>query len=1456
MRRLLFVLGFVLFFVLASPVRAAEGGRLGVSSLHSSPTTDPLLPPEYLMDDDPATAWGLLPGAQEGWVELALGGEALIYGLKIDGFLAPDTVLRLEYRSGGAWRPFLLGRLGELPPDGIIDLSLDRVVADGLRLRLSGAGTSFSRLAELLILGTPRDEVLFRLGPKIVGSSMNTLPGFLARFLIDGNTRTSWFARGRLHPGHRDGTPDILEDGSRCLPWGEGRAEAVFDLGESYLLRSAAIYLSPEARGLILLQAEDGKAYRELGRLEANGEAGWKRIELNGVSARRLRLVVEGREEILGGLGELVLFGTGPYPGDRHEPLLHGEETLTGPLNLEFTVEDPRAGGWFLEFACADSLSDPLAVDLNGREFLLAPSLILNGQTLYELRLPEEVLFRGANFLRIKPGSGRVLGAAFLARRNGEGITLPASGLSDHLLLTTSNTTPEIIIPLGAEVLLEEVRVFAESGEGIEVYAHSKETWVPLEKVNSGFPLRFAGPILAHELRILNPYGASLSEVVLLGSPTTDGPPAVKILHPPDGACLPMGAIGREEVLGFVDDPGCRVRVNGLPVELDGHFFRLKLTALHPRPWETLTVEAVARDAQGREGRDRIEIALGEADLIELDGPEWLVRTTDDTHTISGRVLRPGVKVEINGTEVPVVHGRFRVEVPLEEGFNRLTVTASFVSPGGKKEFRQTVTRAVVRESDEIEVVVNSPEDGSYLKAESVAVTGWVKGPPPIRLTVNGLPAEISPDGSFRSKPIPLAEGENRIAIEARTRDGRIKQVELVVFADRTPPLVTLLEPAEGAVLNTAEVKVKGYLEEANPAFLLINGRAAEVVNGEFSLVLTLPEGENRISIQARDLAGNTAALTRTVTVDLTPPMPFAITVHPVGQYTEWINDNRPTFTFATTDAGSGVKEYYIRLDSDAWIGPVTSPYRFAEPLPDGAHVVEVEAVDYAGWERVSAPLTVKIDTIPPEAPAIVRVIPGNGEIKVAWKLITEPRTAEGTMPPDPPMAKIIIERDPVFNENTVIELDDIKEYIDVNLTNGNTYRYRIKAIDLAGNHGNWSDWFSATVGFTVVQYNNAVGSTAEYSGFALAIPPGAMPEDKQIIITEIECPELIDDNLNTDVTKQPSVLPTGAQLLVSPIYLVALKDVNTGQIEGRDIDKPMIAKMSYDPSLIPLEFPEQNLAVYWYDPMFSHWFKVPSVVDTDKNEVLFITTHFSSAFSVQASVVQDLSPEEYREVGISPLKSYVTQGDANVSPMGGTLSTRAVDLVLPGKDGDALVFARTYDGATAKSDALGLEISARKEIRLGYFGSMQNTDFNMVYEFVHNLERWGPGNPVTELVKRVVWAYLWCQGDAAFSPGQGWRFEFPYIKLTESSAFLRMPNGSMYDIHNATITDYEVVVDPRFTCAARKLTLDNGYFLDRYPQDAVSKANADDQRKQRKNDKPQLLVGQDKYKSDQDKGK
>ncbi len=94
--------------------------------------------------------------------------------------------------------------------------------------------------------------------------------------------------------------------------------------------------------------------------------------------------------------------------------------------------------------------------------------------------------------------------------------------------------------------------------------------------------------------------------------------------------------------------------------------------------------------------------------------------------------------------------------------------------------------------------------------------------------------------------------------------------------------------------------------------------------------------------------------------VDTTPPTtPGNITK------TTPDNDNTPTFTWdAATDATSDIASYQVRTDSEAFtdIGNVTT-YTVITALPDGAHTLEVRAVDEASNQGTAGSLTFTIDT-------------------------------------------------------------------------------------------------------------------------------------------------------------------------------------------------------------------------------------------------------------------------------------------------------------------------------------------------------------------------------------------------------------------------------------------------------------------------------------------------------------
>ena len=411
------------------------------------------------------------------------------------------------------------------------------------------------------------------------------------------------------------------------------------------------------------------------------------------------------------------------------------------------------------------------------------------------------------------------------------------------------------------------------------------------------------------------------------------------------------------------------------------------------------------------------------------------------------------------------------------------------------------------------------------------------------------------------------------------------------------------------------------------------------------------------------------------LTVDNTGPLAFSVT----STAESWSNNNCPTVTFATTDATSGVDHYELTLDNAAPI-TVTSPYQFPAAIPDGVHQLVINAFDKAGNMTTGHMETgddeIYIDTTPPQPPQNLRVIPGNGKMEVQWD------------EPDQDVVQYRLERAP---EETAGDISlTARDYSEGGLTNGTPYKYRVWAIDHANNTSQPTDWIESIIGVGVAPYTPDQGAVVQYDNVTLTLPQTGMPDG----VSKVEVTEATSQHL-ADQTKNISV---------GPIYeFSAFKDGEDTPEENLAMPagQSYIGAIHYDPSLVPQGFPEQNLGVYYYDPMFDRWFQVQSSgVDTQNKVIYFLTNHFSS-FSVQATVIQDLSPQEYKDAGYSPLHSYSQSSGISVSPQGGTASASVTELVLPGRNGFDFVLKRHYDTATAREDAFALGINGRLGINL-----------------------------------------------------------------------------------------------------------------------------------------------------------
>ena len=135
-----------------------------------------------------------------------------------------------------------------------------------------------------------------------------------------------------------------------------------------------------------------------------------------------------------------------------------------------------------------------------------------------------------------------------------------------------------------------------------------------------------------------------------------------------------------------------------------------------------------------------------------------------------------------------------------------------------------------------------------------------------------------------------LSDGSHTIKINASDYDGNAATQKTVNFSvDTVPPKLSVTSPANNLITNSQTITVAGTTNDAtsSPVTLTIklNSGTAETVTvgstGAFSKSLTLAEGTNTIVITAKDSAGKTSSITRTVTYDADAPVISEVSVTP-----------------------------------------------------------------------------------------------------------------------------------------------------------------------------------------------------------------------------------------------------------------------------------------------------------------------------------------------------------------------------------------------------------------------------------------------------------------------------------------------------------------------------------------------------------------------------------------------
>lgn len=175
-----------------------------------------------------------------------------------------------------------------------------------------------------------------------------------------------------------------------------------------------------------------------------------------------------------------------------------------------------------------------------------------------------------------------------------------------------------------------------------------------------------------------------------------------------------------------------------------------------------------------------------------------------------------------------------------------------------------------VSQGAEAALVVESPQEGARVTAGQIELKGYLQGG--TSLTVNGNPASVSSNGSWTAQ-VQLTPGDNRIELVAEISGQRLRKFLNLFYADGLPVL-TIVQPAEGELVRSASLVVKGEVAEGTLAAVYLNDRQLSGIASGSVLNLTITGlvlGANKIRIVAVDSEGESREKTLTIWYDDSP---------------------------------------------------------------------------------------------------------------------------------------------------------------------------------------------------------------------------------------------------------------------------------------------------------------------------------------------------------------------------------------------------------------------------------------------------------------------------------------------------------------------------------------------------------------------------------------------------------
>jgi hypothetical protein len=255
-------------------------------------------------------------------------------------------------------------------------------------------------------------------------------------------------------------------------------------------------------------------------------------------------------------------------------------------------------------------------------------------------------------------------------------------------------------------------------------------------------------------------------------------PPGLGVTSPGNGAKV---FASPASLAGTVSDSLsglASVTCNGVPATVNGTSFSCGVPVITGPN----SILVSATDVAGNTSTTTVSLIFVPAPTIAFTSPANLSYLNLSPTTVTGTVDDAAATVTVNSIQAPVAGGQFSVTLPLAEGPNILTASATSVAGAVG-----TASITVTLDTTPPRVTVTTPPDKFVTSDDAISVAGIVNdivvgtvNAQQAQVTVNGVSAQVA-NRTFLATNVPLNIGSNTIQAVGRDRVGNAATTQITV---------------------------------------------------------------------------------------------------------------------------------------------------------------------------------------------------------------------------------------------------------------------------------------------------------------------------------------------------------------------------------------------------------------------------------------------------------------------------------------------------------------------------------------------------------------------------------------------------------------------------------------------------------------------------------------------------